>query len=273
MKEFQFDQDAYLQRIGCVREVNGTIEGLRGIHHAQLYTIPFENFDIFLGRGIELEPEKLFQKLVLQKRGGYCFELNGLFLMALQSFGFDARALLARVYVDGEPRGRGHQISLVTIEGKEWIADVGFGRDNPRAPIPFVLNQPTTNDGHTVRLVKTQHYGTLFQVKNNGIWEDRYSFDLEYVCPADIEYGNHFTSTFPKSLFVNAWVAALPVKKGAITLFNNRLKKTVGEKVTQTELEEGQKYLEALEDHFGIKLDAAYDDLRPFKDMGPNPSF
>jgi N-hydroxyarylamine O-acetyltransferase len=264
MREFKFDQEAYLQRISYTKEVKVTIECLKDIHYAQLFTIPFENFDIFLNRAIELEPEKLFHKMVRHKRGGYCFELNGLFLMVLQSFGFDARAILGRVHVPGPPTGRGHQLSLITFQGNQWIADVGFGGDTPRAPIPLVLNQPTTNYGQSVRLVESEHYGIMLQIKKDAIWTDLYSFDLGYVCPGDIEYGNHYSSTSPKSFFVIARVAALPVKDGVITLINNTLNKTLGGKEIQIQLEEDQTYIDSLETHFGIKLDAPYDELKPF---------
>jgi len=264
MNDFKFAQNEYLHRIKHSGEVKTTIAHLRAIHHAQLFTIPFENFDIFLNRAIYLEPDKLFQKLVQSKRGGYCFELNGLFLMALKLFGFDARALLGRVHVTGTPTGRGHQISLITIEGKQWIADVGFGSDTPRAPIPFIINQPTTHYGQTVRLVENQYYGIMLQTKNNDKWEDLYSFDLDYVCPGDIEYGNYFNSTHSNSLFVFARVVALPVDDGIITLYNRTLKKTLEGKEIETQLEEDQTYIEALKTHFGIELDISYNELKPF---------
>ena len=84
MNDFKFDREAYLKRINYKNDLTVSIECLRQLHYAQLFTIPFENFDIVLGKGIDLEPAKLFDKLVHHRRGGYCFELNGLFLMALQ---------------------------------------------------------------------------------------------------------------------------------------------------------------------------------------------
>lgn len=99
------------------------------------------------------------------KRGGYCFELNGLFLMALKYFGFDARPLLGRVHVTGTPTGRGHQVELITIEDTLWIADVGFGEDTPAAPIPLELNRPTTLARQTVRLVDDERFGIMVQNK------------------------------------------------------------------------------------------------------------
>ena len=262
MKPFKFDHNSYLQRINYAGETTPALDTLKALHHAQLYTIPFENFDIQLGRGINLSTEAVFEKLVHQSRGGYCFELNGLFLMALKTFGFEVRPLLARTHVTGTPSGRGHQIELVTVEGKKWIADVGFGADTPRAPIPLELNQPTIYDGQKVRLVDAGHFGTMLQTEKDDEWIDLYSFDLSHVFPADIDYGNHFTSTHPGSLFVFARVAALPVAKGVITLFNNTLKRIIDGNESVQELAEGQAYLDALKNHFGIELDAPYEKLR-----------
>jgi N-hydroxyarylamine O-acetyltransferase len=263
MEDHVFDTEAYLQRIKYTGGLTPSVETLEALHHAQFHAIPFENFDIQLGRSINLAPQALFHKLVNKKRGGYCFELNGLFLEALRAFGFNARALLGRVHITGKPSGRGHQIELITIQGKQWIADVGFGGDNPRSPIPLELNRPIVRGGQTFRLVKDEHFGTMYQSLKNDRWTDLYSFDLCHVCPADINYGNHFTATHPRSLFVSARVAALPIENGGITLLNKTLKKVVSgvEKVQQ--LEEGQPYLDALKEHFGIELDEPYEKLRP----------
>jgi len=272
MNENGFDIDAYLQRINYEGEKAPAVDTLKSIHHAQLYTIPFENFDIQLGRAINLNSEAIFEKLVQKNRGGYCFELNGIFLMALKSMGFDVRALLARVHVTGTPTGRGHQIELVTINERQWIADVGFGAETPRAPIPLELNQPTIHDGQKIRLVDAGHFGIMLQSKKEAEWIDLYSFDLSHVLPADIDYANHFTSTHPSSLFVFARVAALPIKNGSITIFNNTLKKVSVGNEDVIELTDGQAYLNALKTHFGIELDAPYETLRPLpedQDNGP----
>ena len=262
MNENNFDIDAYLQRIKYEGGKEPTVDTLQSIHHSQLFTIPFENFDIQFGRSINLHSDALFKKLVLNKRGGYCFELNGIFLMALKSMGFDVRALLARVHITGTPTGRGHQIELITIEGRQWIADVGFGADAPRAPIPLELNQPTFHNGQKIRLVDAGYFGIMLQSEKDDEWIDLYSFDLSHVFSADIDYGNHFNSTHPSALFVFARVTALPVENGVITLFNNTLKKVADGKEIVQELAGGQAYLDALKSHFGIELDASYKELR-----------
>jgi len=172
-----FNIDLYLARLNYSGGISLTEDRLEALHRAQAYTIPFENFDILLGRGITLEPAALYDKLVRRARGGYCFELNGLFLMALQAAGFDARALLARVHLVDPPTGRGHQLILITLRGREWIADVGFGGPGLRAPIPFELNHISTHDGQTFRLVGAAPFGIMLQTLTNAQWQNLYSFE------------------------------------------------------------------------------------------------
>lgn len=122
------DLDAYLARLGLGLPPLADIDGLTTLQRAHRLAIPFENLDIRLGRGISLDPGHVFEKLVHKRRGGYCFEQNQLFLRALQAIGFDARPLLARVWLvaEGVPP-RTHTLNLVRINGEDWIADAGFG--------------------------------------------------------------------------------------------------------------------------------------------------
>jgi len=276
MDKKAFELDAYLNRLDYAGVVQSTEDCLEALHRAHVYTIPFENFDILLGRGISLEPAVLCDKLVHRKRGGYCFELNGLFLMALHAIGFEARPLLARVHLADPPSGREHQLSLVTLRGRQCIADVGFGSFGFRAPIPLELNRPTTHDGLTFRLVETEPFGIMLQTLKKGHWLDLYSFDLGHVFPADIAVGNHFTSTHPTSLFTFARVAALLTPTGRVSLLNRTLRRVTADTEQMQELGEGQVYLDALRTHFGIELDTSYEALRPLPftdqetELGPN---
>ena len=265
---FQLDQEAYLKRINYSKTIRPTAEGLAALHVAQISSIPFENFDLCLGRQISLEPAALCQKLIHRPRGGYCFELNGLFLMALGWFGFDARPLLARVHLTGTPSGRGHQIALVNLHGRQWIADVGFGQHGLHYPIPLEIDQPSTQRGRQYRLTDAGPLGTLLQTRTGERWHDLYSFDLGYVFPPDIAYGHHYTSTNPNSFFTFSRVAAIAVEGGVKTLHNLTLKHMTATGEREQVLTEGQAYLEALKRHFGIELDAPYEDLRPMTNKG-----
>jgi N-hydroxyarylamine O-acetyltransferase len=265
MTSSAFSPDAYLERVGLAAAPRVTEDGLAALHRAQAYSIPFENFDILLGRGVPLEPAALVDKLVNRRRGGYCFELNGLLLLALRSFGFDVRPLLARVHIGGTPTGRGHLLLLVRVQRRRWIADVGFGGQGLRAPIPFEPDRRARQDGQSYRLTRSADFGTLLQIRVDDAWQDLYSFDTGIVVPADIEYGNHYTSTHPSSFFTYSRVAALPVRDGRISLLDRVLKisGTRNGLVTELEIDEGPQYLQALRTHFGIELDVPYEALKP----------
>ena len=196
MKSFKLNSKEYLQRINLAIDVEPTLECLRELHKAQHRTIPFENFDIALGREIDLSADAIFNKLVRSNRGGYCFELNQLLLLALKHYEFNSRALLGRVHVTGEATGRGHLISLVTIKNEQWIVDTGFGADTPSEPILFSLDKEIiTNSGQILTLVADDIYGFMLKIKKNNKWCNLYSFDLTHVCDGDIAYGNYFTSS------------------------------------------------------------------------------
>jgi N-hydroxyarylamine O-acetyltransferase len=208
---FPFPVADYLERIGLPSIPRADEAGLRALHRAQFFTIAFENLDILLGRGIHLAPEALVDKLVERRRGGYCFELNGLMSLALEAFGFATRPLLARVHLHSPPSGRTHQINLVTLGSRAWVMDVGFGGGGPRAPMPLEEGRIEEDDGLAYRLIAREPWGYMMQTREQDVWKDSYSFDLSVATPADIRVGNHFTSTSPDSLFTRTRTISLPV--------------------------------------------------------------
>lgn len=267
----EFDIAAYLERVGLAEIPAPNEDGLRELHTAQFFTIPFENFDIQLGRGVNLEPAHLFAKLVGSRRGGYCFELNGLMLMVLRSLGFTARPLLARVHLEAQPSGRTHQLTLVELAGRPWLLDVGFGADGLRCPLPLATDRTEEGPGWAFRLREKEPWGVMMQSRVDGFWKDSYSFDLSHVTPADIAVGNHFTSTASTVHFVNHRLASLPLAEGRVSLRDETLTRvSAGEKTTK-QMATGPGYLTELAETFGIVLDADYGDLRdlPVYDSAP----
>lgn len=263
---FDLDIDAYLARVGLEHTPASDEAGLRALHEAQFFSIPFENLDIQLGRGIDLDPAHLVRKLVHGRRGGYCFELNGLMLLVLRRLGFSARPLLARVHLDARPSARTHQANLVEIDGRSWIIDVGFGAGGLRCPMPLEMHRIEEGPGWAFRFETRAPWGTLLQTREGDTWKDSYSFDLSHVTDADIELGNHYTSTSPKSHFVTQRVASAPRTHGRVSIRDFTLTRVEGDTKTEQDVPGGPAYLEALSDHFGIELDAAYEDLRS---LGP----
>jgi N-hydroxyarylamine O-acetyltransferase len=260
-----FPADAYLERIRLGERPRATEGGLEALHRAQAYAIPFENFDILLGRGISLDPAALIDKLVRHRRGGYCFELNSLLLMALRAFGFDARPLLARVHTGSAPTGRSHMLLLVRVKRRRWLADVGFGGPGLRAPMPFEVGRRRRQDGQGFRLVKSPDFGTLLQRREDDAWQDLYSFDTGQALTIDLEVGNHFTATHPSSFFTYSRVAALPLPEGRITLLDRSLRIRGAGVATEIEIDEGPEYIQTLRTHFGIDLGVPYEALRPLR--------
>jgi len=257
-----FDWREYLRRISFDGAVSVDSTSLVRLHQRQIRTMAFENFDILLGRPIELHPARLWQKLVENQRGGYCFELNGLLLMALRAFGFEARALLAHIHVSGTPEAlRTHQLSLVTLEGEDWLVDVGFGSTSPRAPVRLTLDLPQQQETDCLRVVTYPNEAYLLQSLIDGEWQDQYSFHLDVVEDADIQRGNQYTSTDPKSFFTHTGVAALQHEQGRTALSNYSLRDIVDGQETLSTLAPGALYVQALEEKFGLKIDAAFDDI------------
>lgn len=237
---------------------------LTKLHEHQHKTIPFENFDVINKRPILLSETDLFQKLVIHSRGGYCFELNGLLLAVLKAVGFEVRPLLGRVHLSGAPSGRGHQISLVTINQQQWIVDAGFGAQTPRQPLPLTLNQELNTDTQTFRFIEDDNFGVLLQVKHDLEWVNLYSLDMSHVCDGDVEYGNHYTSTNCNSAFTSRCVASIRTDSGVITLLNNRLKIKSDTGSEEIILDSEDNYFSALKQYFGINLDIPFSSISKY---------
>lgn len=242
----RMDLDAYLARIGAADRPGPTVEGLAAVQRAHRRAIPFENLDIPLGRGISLDPGAIAAKLVTARRGGYCFEHNALFLSALIELGFDARPLLARVWLEaaGVPP-RTHTLSLVQIDGEGWIADAGFGgSDVP--PMSLKDGNETVIEGVRHGLRRDPDHGWM--LARNG--ERQYSFTEERVYPSDLTVANHWVATAPTSRFSTKRIASIVVDGGLVSLTGARL----SHDGTASDLEDAAAYRAALADRFGIAL-------------------
>lgn len=202
-----FDLDAYLRRIGYGGPVRADLESLRCLHRAHVEAIPFENLDIQMGGAIALDAASLQLALVERRRGGYCFQQNALFQLALTAVGFTPRGCEARVRqgAPGLVRPRTHMVLVVPVENREWLADVGFGGDGLAEPVAFGA-PPAEQDGWTYRTVTDGRLHVLQREVHDG-WEDLYAFGLDEVHPIDYLVANWFTSTYPESAFVRTLTA------------------------------------------------------------------
>ena len=203
------DLDAYLARIGHKGDLQPTSSALHALHLAHATHIPFENFDLLLGRPIRLDLASLQAKLVTARRGGYCFEQNTLFAAALEKIGFRVDKLAARVrFRANHLLPRTHMLLHVEAEGHHWLADVGFGAEGLLHPVPMVVGSECRQFLWTYRLVEEAGF-YLLQSRTAEGWQDLYVFTLEPNHPVDFEMANWYVSTHPSSIFVKMRTAQL----------------------------------------------------------------
>ena len=192
--------DDYLKKIGVPAQ-QPDLETLRQLHLAHRRTFIFENLDIQTGRGVRLDLETLERKFLDEGRGGYCFEQNTLFDAVLREVGYETTTLLARVRRGPRDRWvRTHMLLRVVIDGEPWIADVGFGGIGLLEPIPLGEGSSSDQGGLVYALRRDGHLWVLTMRDGSGE-SDLYEFSEDPQTPADVEMSNHYTSTYPDSIF------------------------------------------------------------------------
>jgi N-hydroxyarylamine O-acetyltransferase len=257
------DIDAYLERIGYSGSRAPSLETLRALHAHHPAAISFENLDVLLKRRIQLRPEALEQKIVREGRGGYCFEQNTLFLLALKALGYDAAGLSARVYVRQAPGRirRSHMLLLVKLKEGPYVADVGFGLWASSGPLKLHESGEQQTPHGPFRIVRTGDEFEEQAVVDNE-WTTLYRFILEEQFMADYEVANWYCSTHPDSGFLrDLMVARVPAGK-RLGLLNNRLSIHYPDgTVERRELKSAEEIAGALEQDFAIKLPEPRGDL------------
>jgi N-hydroxyarylamine O-acetyltransferase len=249
--------EALLRRIGYDGPVQATAAVLRRLHRAWVQTVPFENLDIHLGRTIALSEAHFFDKISLRRRGGWCFEMNGLFAALLRAIGFDVTLLSARVFNDQGEAGREfvHLCLVVTAPsgGSRWLSDVGFG-DSFSEALRFEPRLEQQIDDQRYR-IENDGDDCIFQRRTSEGWQSRYAFTLIPRTLSDFAGMCHDLQTNPESHFVKRAMCTRHTPSGRVTLAGNRLITTSCEARRETVVPDGDAYAAALRDGFGIVLD------------------
>ncbi|XVV35130.1 arylamine N-acetyltransferase family protein [Streptomyces sp. CA-100214] len=261
--------DAYLRRLGAEHPARPTLDALRALHLLHLRTVPFENLSVHLGEEIVLEEGRLLDKVVGGRRGGFCYELNGLFGALLAALGYEVTMLAARVYGDGGRLGipYDHMVLLVrTVDGGEWLADVGFGAHS-HGPLAFGERAEQDDPGGTFRVVEAGPdaagvrgaEATARAADLDVLREGRqvYRVDVRPRVLDDFVSGAWWHSTSPRSHFLQSTVCSRITEDGGrITLSGRRLTATAPDGAREeSELATDEEVLTAYREHFGIRLD------------------
>lgn len=251
------DLRAYFDRIGFSGEAHADRVTLAALVAAHTATIPFENLNPFLGLPVSLTAEALVGKLVRQRRGGYCYEQNGLFAHVLETIGFSFTPLAARVlWMQSEDAvtARTHKLLLVDLPQGPVLADVGFGGAVCTGVLDLVPDVPQTTPHERFRLLRDDGRWRQ-QIEIGSEWRTTYQFDLTPQLAVDDELGNWWTSANPASHFTFSLVAARSPagRRHALRNFEYSIHVPGGES-EKRRLENAREVCAVLEGDFGIEL-------------------
>jgi N-hydroxyarylamine O-acetyltransferase len=255
----------YLKRMNYQGSTEPTLQTLQALHEAHLLTVPFENLSIHSGQPIILREEALYDKIVRRRRGGFCYELNGLFAWLLHQLGFQVRLLsagVARVTGGFGPEFDHLALLVQRLDGADWLADVGFG-ESFRRPLRFEAElEQVEADGRTYRL--RREYAENVVKQNGGYWMvqqlaeaqwgSHYRFSLQPRALSDFRERCHYHQTSPESHFTQQRICSLATPTGRISLSDLRLITTIHSERKEQVLKSQEEYSAALAEQFGVVL-------------------
>lgn len=233
---------AYFKRIGLEmpEEIVPDGELLAKLHYAHCTTVPYENLDIIRHIPLSLDPDDLYRKVVDEGKGGYCFELNGLFGWLLRELGYKVEERAAR-YLRGEssiPMRRHRVLKVTDCDGIVWCCDVGIGEVCPRLPVKMELGLEQPQFGECYRFEYREFFGWVLCDLYKGEWRDFYSFTEEPQLTQDFVALSFYCEQHPDSPFINGEMFSLKTAEGRITLDIHTYKEFTGDGVTVKECSE-----------------------------------
>jgi N-hydroxyarylamine O-acetyltransferase len=252
------DVGAYLERIGLDGGLEPGAAALRELHRAHLLAVPFENLDIHLGRRIVLDPAALERKLVGERRGGFCYELNGAFSTLLRALGYEVSLLEARVAKAG---GSGfgppfdHLLLRVRCPGspEPWLADVGFG-DSFLEPLRLEVGAEQDDPTGRYRIEQADGGLELLRRAADGGWAPEHRFATYAHELASFRAMCRYHQTSPRSSFTQRRVCSLATPAGRRTLRDDRLIVTEAGQRSERPIAGEAAYRQTLAEQFGIRL-------------------
>ncbi len=250
------DYIQYLQRLQVNKTENLRYSFLSKLQEQHLLTVPFENLDLHLKNKIVLEEDRIYEKIVSCGRGGFCYEINGLFCWLLRSLGFTASMVSVRVYmprIDRFSPEFDHMGLLVDLE-KTYLVDVGFG-DSVRKPIALPDGIVEDISG----MYRVQTFGSssdayVLQKQENNSWQHVYSFTAHPRMISDFNEMCTFHQTSSESHFTQEIICTMATKNGRVSLSDNFLTITDGSSKKKIKVVSDKDYKHKLRDHFGIQL-------------------
>ena len=254
------DLNRYFDRINFRGVAEPNFDVLQDLVTAHTQTIPFENLDPVMGVPVDdLGPEALTDKLVHRRRGGYCYEQNGLMGYVLSEVGFRARRLAGRVIwtlpPDAPFPAQTHTVLAVTFPGSQgsYLVDVGFGGQTPTSPIRIETGNVQRTPHEPYRL-EDRRDGLVLQALIRGEWVPLYEFTTRTQPEIDLTVGSWFVSTHPSSHFVTGLMAARVTDDARLNLAGRNLTVHRGDGSEKIRLEDAAAVVDTLAERFGVNV-------------------
>jgi N-hydroxyarylamine O-acetyltransferase len=248
------DVSAYLARIGYSGPVTPTADTLRDVHRAHLLSVPFENLDIGLKRPISLDQDQFVRKIVEQRRGGFCYELNGAFAALLEELGFQVTLLSARVpRQDGTETPEFDHLTLRVDLEEPWLADVGFG-DFILEPLRLQTGLEQKQDLGVFQIVEQGDDLHVLKRGADGQNVEQYRFTLQPRRLEEFAPMCRFHQSSPESPFTRKTICSLATPNGRITVADRKLIETENGTRQESVLASDAEWLQVLHDKFGVVL-------------------
>lgn len=211
------DVQKYFERIGYFGRRQADIETLAALQEKHVLSVPYENLEIMERKPLTLDIPCLYKKIVERRRGGYCFELNGLFAWLLEELGFDIVQHFGR-WLRGEPLAypaRRHRVLRVRLDGREYLCDVGVGMPAPRRPLLFEFDTVQAQNGEEYRIIRDEINIYVVQyMSRDGGWKNLYSFNDDPCIPIDFFLPHYYCTTHPDSPFLNMTMVYIRTEQG-----------------------------------------------------------
>jgi N-hydroxyarylamine O-acetyltransferase len=237
----------YLARTSFDGTPKADLETLSKLVQKQLQSVPFENTEVQAGRIPSLAPEDIVTKIITNKHGGYCYEINGLFAMALTTIGFKWYFAGARPMFYPTRRPKTHMVVIVELDGVSYLCDAGFGGYGLREPLVIAGNAHVVQNGDEFKMELIDGEYVLSS-SVNGEWMRQYGFAL--IPQEWIEFGlaNHFNATHQGTIFTQKKLAIMQTANGRKILIDDELKIIENGNLQKLSV----KYEDAIKEHFGL---------------------
>lgn len=252
----QIIKDAYLNDLKITAAMD--FDFLNQLQSKHIARYSFNSLAVVLGHDISLEVEAIFNKIVEKKRGGYCFEHNKLVLTVLKEIGFDVRLLMAKVIYNRDiDVARTHRITLLNLQGDDYIVDAGFGHLGARYPVKLELGLEQDQGDAVYRIVKNSQEDYCYQLLKDNEFFTLYTFNYYHYSEAECLPAHFYSHKSPEAAFVNNMVVCRKFYNDILSLRNDNFSRISNEATITTVISNPTQLHQILNDEFELNFDFA----------------